>query len=226
MLRNSTPCKVIAVTTASSTPVARGRRGVRPSGDDRELAILETAKRLFENRSIAEVSVDDLARGAGLSRPTFYFYFASKDAVLVALFKRAIHEADIAFGEHTQTPPPADRYEMCRSGISVFFDTFARHRGVTRAAHEVRASHPEVRELLVKFMDKWIDATTAMIESWRAQGLAPTTLPARDLATALYLMNERALFASFADEQPSIAREKLLDTLTHIWVTSIYGEAR
>jgi TetR/AcrR family transcriptional regulator, ethionamide resistance regulator len=225
-LKNSTPCKVTVMTTAGSTRVTRGRRGVRPSGDDRELAILETAKRLFENRSINEVSVDDLAKGAGLSRPTFYFYFASKDAVLVALFKRAIHEADIAFEEHNQAPPVADRYEMCRAGISVFFDTFTRHRGVTRAAHEVRASHPEIHELLVRFMDKWIDATTAIIEAGRAQGLAPTTLPARDLATALYLMNERALFASFADERPSIAQERLLDTLTHIWVTAIYGESR
>jgi TetR/AcrR family transcriptional regulator, ethionamide resistance regulator len=213
------------VTTASRPPVAQGRRAVRPSGDDRELAILDTARRLFEERSIAEVSVDDLAKGAGLSRPTFYFYFPSKDAVLVALFKRAIHEADVAFEEHNQAPPAADRYEMYRAGISVFFDTFARHRGVTRAAHEIRTSHREVRELLVKFMDKWIDGTTAIIESERAQGLAPTTLLARDLATALYLMNERALFASFADEQPSIAQERLLDTLTHIWVTSIYGES-
>jgi TetR/AcrR family transcriptional regulator, ethionamide resistance regulator len=210
------------VTTASQPRVTRGRRAARPSGDDRELAILDTAKRLFEERSIAEVSVDDLAKGAGLSRPTFYFYFSSKDAVLVALFKRAIHEVDAAFAEHTQSLP-ADRYELNRMGISVFFDAFARHRGVTRAAHEVRASHPEVRELLAKFMDKWIGSTTALIEAARAQNLAPTTLPARDLATALYLMNERALFASFTDEQPSIAQERLLDTLTHIWVTSIYG---
>ena len=214
------------MTTASRPRIARGRRGVRPSGDDREVAILQTAKRLFEERPIAEVSVDDLAKGAGLSRPTFYVYFSSKDAVLVALFERAIHEADIAFDKHNQSLPATDRYEMCRAGISVFFDTFARHRGVTRAAHEVRASHPEVRELLVKFMDKWIDSTTAIIEAGRAAGLAPTTLPARDLATALYLMNERALFASFTDEQPSIAQERLLDTLTHIWVTSIYGESR
>ncbi len=170
--------------------------------------------------------MDDLAKGAGLSRPTFYFYFASKDAVLVALFKRAIHEADVAFAEHTQSLPATDLYEICRAGISVFFDTFARHRGVTRAAHEVRATHPEVRELLATFMDKWIDSTTAMIEAGRAEGFAPTTLPARDLATALYLMNERALFASFTEEQPSIAQERLLDTLTHIWVTSIYGESR
>jgi AcrR family transcriptional regulator len=214
------------VTTASPARAPRGRRAPRPSGDDRELAILDTAIRLLDERQEHEISVDDLAKGAGISRPTFYFYFSSKDAVLVALFERAIREADIAFAEHNQSPPAIDRYEMCRAGISVFFDTFARHRGVTRAAHEVRTSHPEVRELLAKFMDKWIDSTTEIIEAGRAAGLAPTTLPARDLATALYLMNERALFGSFTDEQPAIAQERLLDTLTHIWVTSIYGESR
>ena len=115
---------------------------------------------------------------------------------------------------------------MCRAGIGVFFETFVRHRAVTRAAQEVRMSHPEVRDLLARFMKKWIENTAATIEAGRAQGLAPTTLPALDLATALNLMNERALFASFTDEQPAIPPERLLDTLVHIWVTSIYGETR
>jgi TetR/AcrR family transcriptional regulator, ethionamide resistance regulator len=182
---------------------------------------------LLEERSIAEISVDDLAKGAGLSRPTFYFYFPSKDAVLFALFDKVINEADAAFERHNESlPETADRYEMCRAGINVFFETFVRHRAVTRAAQEVRSSHPEVRELLAKFMKKWIDNTAAIIEVGRAQGSAPTTLPAHDLATALNLMNERALFGSFADEQPAIARDRLLDTLVHIWVTSIYGESR
>ena len=62
-------------------------------------------------------------------------------------------------------------------------------------------------------MEKWIDSTAAIIEAGRAQGSAPTTLPARDLATALNLMNERALFASFTDEQPSMRRTDFVDTL-------------
>ena len=81
MLRNSTPCKVTPVTIASQPRAARGRRAARPSGDDRELAILETAIRLLDERQEHEISVDDLAKGAGISRPTFYFYFPSKDAV-------------------------------------------------------------------------------------------------------------------------------------------------
>jgi hypothetical protein len=50
------------------------------------------------------------------------------------------------------------------------------------------------------------------------------TLPAQDLATALNLMNERVLIAAFADERPAVPEGHVLDTLVHIWITSIYGE--
>src|ERR1700740_3268269 len=106
MLSNfSTPCKVAAVTTVSSSRTSRGRRSARPSGDDRELAILTTAERLLQQRPLADISVDDLAKGAGLSRPTFYFYFPSKDAVLLTLFERVIVEADSALESILANPP-------------------------------------------------------------------------------------------------------------------------
>ena len=90
----STRCKVAGVTTVGSDRALRGRRSARPSGDDREQAILATAERLLEERSLADISVDDLAKGAGISRPTFYFYFPSKEAVLLTLLEPVIVEAD------------------------------------------------------------------------------------------------------------------------------------
>ena len=104
--------------TVSPSRPARARRAARPSGDDRELAILETAERLLEDRSLAEISVDDLAKGAGISRPTFYFYFASKDAVLLTLLERVIAEADAAL-ERLIAERPADRRAICRQVPSV-----------------------------------------------------------------------------------------------------------
>src|SRR5271163_1478995 len=114
----STPCKVAIVTAASSTRSTRGRRSARPSGDDRELAILSTAERLLEQRPLADISVDDLAKGAGLSRPTFYFYFPSKDAVMLTLFERVIVEADSAL-ESMIANPPTDLKALWRIGINV-----------------------------------------------------------------------------------------------------------
>ena len=48
LLIYSTPCKVTVVATISSSRSPRGRRSARPSGDDRELAILTTAEQLLE----------------------------------------------------------------------------------------------------------------------------------------------------------------------------------
>jgi len=210
------------VTTASPTRASRGRRSPRPSGDDRELAILSTAERLLEQRPLADISVDDLAKGAGLSRPAFYFYFASKDAVLLTLFERVIVEADSAL-EAIIANPPADVKALWRTGINVFVETFGSHRAVSLAAEAAR-TNKELRDLWSRFMQKWVGHIAAVIEAERARGAAPVTLPAHDLSAALNLLNEKVMLASFADERPSVPHEQLLDTLVHIWVTSIYGE--
>lgn len=211
------------MTTPSATQASRGRRSARPSGDDRELAILTTAERLLEDRPLTEISVDDLAKGAGISRPTFYFYFPSKEAVLLTLLDRVVHEADSAL-QTLANRTDRDRDNMWRTGINVFFETFGSHKAAARAGMAAMASSAEVRGLWSAFMQKWIAYTAAVIEAERERGAAPESLPALELATALNLMNERTLFASFAAEQPSIPEARVLDTLVHVWVSSIYGE--
>ena len=219
----STPCKVATVATVSSTRAARGRRSARPSGDDRELAILTTAERLLEQRSLADISVDDLAKGAGLSRPTFYFYFPSKDAVLLTLFERVIVEADSAL-ESMIANPPADLKALWRIGINVFVDTFGSHRAVSLAAESAR-TNKDLRELWSRFMQKWVGHIATVIETERSRGAAPVTLPAHQLSAALNLLNEKVMLSAFAGDRPSVPRERVLETLVHIWVTSIYGRS-
>src|ERR1700758_3447679 len=84
------------VRAAGVSGATRGRRSSRPSGDDREAAILATAERLLEQQGFSQISIDDLARGAGISRPTFYFYFPSKDAVLLTLLDQVNTRAHAA----------------------------------------------------------------------------------------------------------------------------------
>lgn len=211
------------MTTVGSARTHRGRRSARPSGDDRELAILSTAEQLLQERSLADISVDDLAKGAGLSRPTFYFYFPSKDAVLLTLFERVIMEADSAL-ESLVANPPADLKALWRIGINVFVETFGTHRAVSLAADAAR-TNKDVDELWSRFMQKWVDHITTVIEAERARGAAPATLPARHLSAALNLLNEKVMLSAFADGRPSVPSEHLLDTLVHIWVSSVYGEA-
>jgi AcrR family transcriptional regulator len=223
VLINSTYCKVLVVTLASQARPGRGRRAARPSGDDRELAILETAERLLEQHPLADISVDDLAKGAGISRPTFYFYFASKDAVLLTLLERVIAEADAALKRLIEGRPE-DRSLLWRNGINVFFETFGAHRSVCAAAVASKTTGTEAQELWSTSMQRWIDHIAGVIEAERASGAAPVTLPAHELSTALNLLNESVMTASFAGHQPSLPDDRVLDNLVHIWTTSIYGE--
>ena len=213
------------MTTASSTRAPRGRRSTRPSGDDREQAILATAERLLEERAFADISVDDLAKGAGLSRPTFYFYFKSKEAVLLSLLEPMIASADAEFDGALQRLP-TDPRRVWRNGINAFFSAFGSHRAVARAGTEALATSSEIRTVWSGFMQKWIDQTAAMITAERARGAAPETIPAADLATSLNQMNEHTMMATLSAEQPAVTEDRVVDTLTHIWVSSIYGEAQ
>jgi TetR/AcrR family transcriptional regulator, ethionamide resistance regulator len=209
--------------TAAPTRALRGRRSARPSGDDREQAILATAERLLAERAFADISVDDLAKGAGLSRPTFYFYFKSKEAVVLSLLEPVIARADSEFDGAVQRLP-ADPRRVWRNGIKAFFTAFGSHRTLARAATEALGTSSEMRAVWSGFMQKWIDQTAAMITAERARGAAPETIPAADLATALNQMNERTMMAALSAESPAVGEDRVVDTLTHIWVTSIYGE--
>jgi AcrR family transcriptional regulator len=212
------------VTTASQPRATHGRRATRPSGDDRELAIFSTLERLLEDRPFAAISVDDLAKGAGISRPTFYFYFPSKDAVLLTLFERVLAEADAAFGGGI-TDYSADPAAAWRDGIYSFFEPLRTHMAVALAGVAATATNAEIRQTWSTFMQTWVDRTAAVITAERARGAAPETVPAQDLAAALNLMNERTMFASYTGQKPAISEDAALDTLVHVWITSIYGRS-
>jgi TetR/AcrR family transcriptional regulator, ethionamide resistance regulator len=203
---------------------ARGRRSARPSGDDRELGILATAEALLAERPYAEISIDDLARGAGISRPTFYFYFPSKDAVLLALLDRVTVEAEAALAASGVlggvTGEPA---EFWRAGIAAFYETFRRHRAVALACAEVRATNPEVRRLWAAVTENWVGYTTAAIDAERRRGAAPPGLAARDLAVVLNAMNERVMHATFDGRGPAVAEADVVDVLLDVWLKAVYG---
>jgi len=52
--------------------------------DRKQLAILRTAARMFNERGFAKTSVDEIASALKVSKPTIYHYFDSKDQMLLA----------------------------------------------------------------------------------------------------------------------------------------------
>ncbi|MDE3069395.1 MAG: TetR/AcrR family transcriptional regulator [Acidobacteriota bacterium] len=211
-------------TTLETQRSTRGRRATRISSDEREQAIMRTAELLLERCSLKEISVDDLARGAGISRPAFYFYFPSKDAVVLTLVDRLVEEATNA-KEEALDQGIDDPVAAWRRSIKIFYEMLDAHRAVIRAVVELSATNAEARELRCQLTEGWVGRATSRIEAERRRGAAKRGLPARELATALVQMNERVMLAVFAEEKPAVSAGKLVDVLGEIWLSAIYGDS-
>jgi len=204
---------------------SRGRRSSHHLGDDRERAILATAERLLQERPLADFSVDDLAKGAGISRPTFYFYFPSKNAVLLTLLDEVntrAHAALTALAGKVSGDPAS----VWRARIEAFFEMSGSHRAVAVAGAAATATNPEVREAWSTLMHRWISSTTAAITTERQRGAAPEIVPAEDLSVALNMLSERVMAATFTAEERAIPEDRVIDTLAHIWLASIYQDGK
>lgn len=208
-------------TQTKYSQASRGRRTSHYPGDDREQAILATAERLLQERPLADFSVDDLAKGAGISRPTFYFYFRSKNAVLLSLLDQMNSKAQAAL-RALDVLSSGDPEAIWRARIESFFEVSGSHRAVAVAGAAAKATNPEVRQLWSALMGKWIAYTTIAIKAERGRGAAPDTIPAAELSVALNMLSERMMAAAFTAEDQAIPEDRVIDTLLHIWLASIY----
>jgi AcrR family transcriptional regulator len=210
------------VPTTTKTDSTARRRG--PSkGDLKERAILVTAERLLAKKSLHEISVDELARGAKISRPTFYFYFESKFAVVRTLVEEIVEDtysAALRWLERTDEPPD----EAIRSSIEVGTRHWRDHGPVLRAAVQTLDIFPEMERFWEAITRRFVDAVAVQIDREREAGLAPDGPPsARALATALIWMDERCFYTASLGTDPSLSYDELIETLTTVWLRSIYG---
>src|SRR5919206_2007611 len=82
----------------SKTDVRIGWRQSRR--DSAGSAILAVAWAIVDEQGLAALSLRDLARRAGITTPTVYAYFASKNAIYDAMFGQAAEQ----FAEHMGAP--------------------------------------------------------------------------------------------------------------------------
>lgn len=69
------------------TPSKEWQRATKPAQKAlRRDAILDAAKRLFAQKSYEEVSLNGIAREAGMSKPNVYRYFSSREEIFLQIF--------------------------------------------------------------------------------------------------------------------------------------------
>jgi AcrR family transcriptional regulator len=126
--------------------VARPRRRVRLDNDARRAQLLQLARKAFSDRSYDEVSIDDLAREAKISKGLLYHYFPTKRDLYVAGLREIANELVARTSAIPTNLAPAERV---RAGLDAYLDHITVH------AHAFVAlmrggigSDPEVAEVI------------------------------------------------------------------------------
>lgn len=186
------------MTSAAPTPAYR-----RLSVEERRSQLLDAALSLFAQRAPEEVSLDDVAEAAGVSRPLVYRYFpGGKQQLYEAALRSAAEELEQCFAEPpegalTQRLARAlDRYlafvDQHDAGFSALLQggsvvstsrTTAIVDGVRRAAAEHILDHLGVREPGLKLrmtVRMWITAVEAASLIWLDEGKEPPLDELRD----------------------------------------------
>jgi AcrR family transcriptional regulator len=182
----------------AATPAYR-----RLSVEERRSQLLDSALGLFAHRAPDEVSLDDVAEAAGVSRPLVYRYFpGGKQQLYEAALRSAAEELEQCFDEPRQGPllprlaRALDRYltfvDVHDAGFSALLQggsvvetsrTTAIVDGVRRAAAEHILNHLGVTDPGLRLrmtVRMWITAVEAASLIWLDEGKQPPVDELRD----------------------------------------------
>lgn len=164
--------------------------------DERQERILEAAQALIAQSGVDAVSMAELAKATGLSRPAIYQYFASREHVLAEL---VINEmADLSNAIDEKIADFADPMERVRIWI---------HYSL---AHLASAEHRSIREIS---MDTLPEESRGMLRAMHGHFMMALVNPVTQLGVADVTATCHLLYASVAaaakriDEGGDYARE-------------------
>ena len=193
--------------------------GTRQRHEDVRSAVRRATLGLVEEQAFKDLSVEEIARAAGLSRSAFYFYFRDKRDLLMAVAEEVAaelyREADRWW--HGSGAPET----LVRESLEGVVAVYERHAGLIRVATEVSTYDEEVgvfwRELIGRFVAATADHLRREQAAGRMRPLDPETT-----AESLVWMMERRCYVALARGEGS--KDALVDSLTAVWVAALYPD--
>ncbi|GAB2886038.1 TetR/AcrR family transcriptional regulator [Streptomyces mayteni] len=187
-------------------------------GDMRKTALLDAAEELLRHKEPDAISIEAIARAAGLSRSSVYFYFDNKNAIIATLIGRAVNRMMATFGE-----------ELAKAGEASLDTTLARIlKALVGFWHELGflyrigdalvGSDPDVRLIWDDAFARCAQMLVDIVRRDRAAGFEVAALPETDYERALALshMANRNIFLLFTREHTDAEEDELIDILTFL----------
>jgi AcrR family transcriptional regulator len=186
--------------------------------DERREQLLELGTELFARHSFAELSMAQIAREAGISKPLLYHYFPSKRDYFLATLREGVEQ----LAQRTEPDPGLPPLEALSASVGAFVEWVDERDLAYRKLLESAGEVPEVKALI----DEVRDRTAVRIVTGLGYGDDP---PPKIRATArawLWFMDGAILdWLEHRDLTRSELRDLLLGSLAGALVAAGAGEA-
>lgn len=139
-----------------------------------------------------DVSVERLAKAAGISRATFYIYFEDKGDLLNAWFAQIVDELMQAARAWWQLGEEATPEDL-RAALAEIVAAYRPHATRIAAVYDEAAYDPSVREQVARLVYGGISGLENHIERGQREGFVDPELLAHETAAWLGWMVERGL---------------------------------
>lgn len=180
--------------------------------------LLSAAREVFEDAPYADVRIDWIARGAGVSHGTFYTHFDSKEQIFSVLADELIEEIFAAsrVGDATLVEP---RQRIYAANVHYLQAIESRERLLFRL-HEAAAVEEVFRARLDRAYDMFYERIEHGLARMQAHGLANPSLRARPTVRALAAMVENFALV-WVRSKEGLARDEAAAVLTELWSGAI-----
>jgi AcrR family transcriptional regulator len=200
---------------AAAPPRRAVRRRVRLDNDARRAQLLALGLAAFSERPYDEVSIDDIARGAGISKGLLYHYFPTKrDLYLAGLRATAAALLERTTAAAAPHLPPLERI---RAGLDAYFDHMQSHaRPFLALMRGGIGSDPEVATVLEDVRTAFVERLFSRSEGTPLHALAASDAPLVVIAVRGWIgFVEAASLEWLARRAPSreVVRDLLVDAL-------------
>ena len=187
-------------------------RGRRTRG-----ALLQAGRELFEELGFAEVSIDQVARRAGVSHGTVYTWFDGKEALLREIVLGVVEQMFTAsrVGPLVAYDDPRARVEAANR---LYLQAVTANARILRVLESQADVSPAFRGLRVQLREAFVRRGIAGLRRLQEQGLADPTLPVEPTVSALGAMVEA--FAHLWRED-GLDEDAAVEVLTRLWCGAI-----
>ncbi len=179
---------------------------------------MDAAEAMLREKPFRALTVDDLMRRTGLSRPSFYVYFRDRHDLVLKVVEHIGGEL-FAMSERWYQGT-GEGPALIRQAIDGVVGVFAHHGPVLRALADAAVEDPRVEKAYVEMIERFVVATSRHIAAEMESGRV-TPLDAEETATALTWMMERYLQLKLG-RRADVAAEPIADALATIWSRVLY----